>query len=59
MLHLKLKVNEVKTRVLPDINEDFFKDLGYDDIKTEKELREQIKKDIHHQKEHHGRRCIY
>lgn len=48
----KVKVNEVKTRVLPDINEDFFKDLGYDDIKTEKELREQIKKDIHHQKEH-------
>ena len=31
----KVKINEVKTRVLPDINEDFFKDLGYEDVKTE------------------------
>lgn len=50
----KVKVNEVKTRVLPEVNEEFFKDLGYDDIKTEKELREKIKEDIHHQKEHNA-----
>ena len=48
----KVKVNEVKTRVLPDINEDFFKDLGYDDVKTEDELKAKIKEDIKHQKEH-------
>ena len=48
----KVKVNEVKTRVLPDINEDFFKDLGYDDVKTEDELKTKIKEDIKHRKEH-------
>lgn len=48
----KVKVNEVKTRVLPDINEDFFKDLGYDDVKTEEELKTKIKEDIKHRKEH-------
>ena len=48
----KVKVNEVKTRVLPDINEDFFKDLGYEDVKTEDELKAKIKEEIKHQKEH-------
>ncbi len=48
----KVKVNEVKTRVLPDINEDFFKDLGYEDVKTEDELKTKIKEEIKHQKEH-------
>ena len=48
----KVKINEVKTRVLPDINEDFFKDLGYEDVKTEEELKEKIKEDIKHRKEH-------
>ena len=42
----EVKINEVKVRVLPDINEDFFKDLGYDDIKTKEELEEKIKKDL-------------
>ena len=48
----KVKVNEVKMRVLPDVNEDFFKDLGYDDVKTEAELKEKIKEEIKHQKEY-------
>ncbi len=48
----KVKVNEVKTRVLPDINEDFFKDLGYEDVKTEDELKAKVKEEIKHQKEH-------
>ena len=42
----EVKINEVKVRVLPDINEDFFKDLGYEDIKTKEELEEKIKKDL-------------
>ena len=49
-----VKVNEVKTRVLPQINEDFFKDLGYENIKTEDELKEKIKEEIKHEKEHHA-----
>ena len=48
----KVKVNEVKTRVLPDINEDFFADLGYDDVKTEAELRAKVKEEITLEKEH-------
>ncbi len=50
----KVKVNEVKTRVLPDINEDFFKDLGYDDVATEAQLKEKIKEEIKSHKEHHA-----
>ena len=48
----KVKVNEVKTRVLPDINEEFFADLGYDDVKTEAELRAKVKEEITLEKEH-------
>ncbi len=48
----KVTVNEVKTRVLPELNEDFFKDLGYDDVKTLDELKGKIKEEIKHEKEH-------
>ena len=47
----EVKINEVKVRVLPEINEDFFKDLGYEDIKTKEELEEKIKKDLLNGKE--------
>lgn len=39
-------INEVKVRVIPEANEDFFKDLGYEDIKTLDELKEEIKKNL-------------
>jgi trigger factor len=48
----KVKVNEVKTRVLPEIDEEFFKDLGYEDIKTVDEFKKRIKEEIMHEKEH-------
>lgn len=48
----KVTVNEIKTRVLPEINEDFFKDLGYDDVKTVDELKKKIKEELTHEKEH-------
>jgi len=48
--HLKNKpvkfevtINEIKTRVVPEINEDFFKDLGYEDVKTLEDLKKQVK----------------
>lgn len=47
----EVKINEVKVRVLPEINEDFFKDLGYEDIKTKEELEEKVKKDLLSEKE--------
>lgn len=37
-------VKEIKERVLPELNEDFYADLGYKDIKTEEELKAEVKK---------------
>ncbi|MBE6148996.1 MAG: trigger factor [Firmicutes bacterium] len=39
----EVKVNEIKTRIVPEINEDFFKDLGYEDVKTLDDLKKQVK----------------
>ncbi len=50
----KVTVNEIKTRVLPEMNEDFFQDLGYDDVKTLEDLKKKIKEDLTHEKEHHA-----
>ena len=47
----EVKINEVKVRVLPEINEDFFKDLGYENVKTKAELEEVIKENIKKEKE--------
>lgn len=41
-----VKIREIKTRKLPEINEDFFKDLGYEDMKTKEELEEEVKKTL-------------
>ena len=45
-------INEIKTRVLPDLNEDFFKDLGFDDIKSVDEFKKKVKSEIEHEKKH-------
>ena len=42
----KVKVHEVKTKKLPELNEDFFLDLGMDGVKDEKSLKEVIKDQI-------------
>ena len=47
----KVKVNIIKEKVLPEIDEDFFKDLGYDDVKTKEELEAKIKEQIKARKE--------
>lgn len=39
----------IKKRVLPELNEEFYKDLGYDDVKTEEELKKRV---LEHLKEH-------
>ncbi len=39
-------LNEIKTRVLPDIDEDFFKDLGYDKVTNAEELSKEVEKVI-------------
>lgn len=49
----KVKVNEVKTKQLPELNEEFFLDLGLEEVKTEKDFIEHIKKDLEHEKKHY------
>ena len=50
----KIKVREVKTKTLPELNEEFFLDLGMDDIKTKEELLEKMKEEIKADKEYHA-----
>ena len=47
----KVTIHEVKTRVIPEINEDFFNDLGIEGVNSEKELEEHCKKEIKERKE--------
>ena len=42
----KVKVNEIKEVVYPEINEDLFADMGATDIKTEEEFRKQLEETI-------------
>lgn len=48
----KVKVHEVKTKVLPEINEDFFEDLGYKDVNTKEQLEDLIKVDLEAKKDY-------
>lgn len=48
----KVKVNEVKTRVVPKLDKDFFDDLAMEGVTNKEELEEEIKHEIEHQKEH-------
>ena len=47
----KVKIHEVKTRVLPELNEDFFNDLGVENVNSEKELEEYASSLIKNRKE--------
>lgn len=47
----KVKVNEIKNKVIPELNQDFFDDLGMDHIKNEEDLRKEMTKEIEEQKE--------
>lgn len=42
----KVKVNEVKEQKLPELDKDFFLDLGMEGIETEEDLRKQLKENI-------------
>ena len=47
----KVKVNEIKQRVIPKLDKEFFEDLGIEGITTEEELRKQIEDEIKEHKE--------
>ena len=48
----KVKVNEIKTRVVPKLDKEFFQDLAMEGVNTKAELEKQIEAEIEHQKEH-------
>lgn len=39
-------IREIKERIVPELNEDFYADLGYENIKTEEEFRSEVEKVI-------------
>ena len=47
-----VKVNEIKTRVVPTLDKDFFADLNMEGVNSETELRHEVEHEIEHQKEH-------
>lgn len=47
----KVKIHEIKAKVLPEVNEDFFKDLGLEDVKTKEEFDKEVEKTIKDRKE--------
>ena len=48
----KVKVNEIKTKVIPELDEEFFEDLAYEGVKNKEDLEKKMKEEIKHQKEH-------
>lgn len=59
----EVKVLEIKERVLPEINEDLYKDLGFDDVKTKEELEAKIKSQLEESKkarieEEYAEKCL-
>ena len=47
----KVKVNEIKTKEVPELDKDFFEDLGMEDVKTKEDLEKKMKEEIKTQKE--------
>ena len=50
----KVKVNDVKTRVIPELDKDFFEDLAMDDVKTKDDLEKMITSQLESEKEMHA-----
>lgn len=48
----KVKVNEVKTKQLPKMDEEFFKDLGFDNVENEEQLKDLLKANLEAKKEY-------
>lgn len=48
----KVLVHEIKTKVYPELDEDFFLDLGLEDVKTKEDLEKKVKETMTEQKEY-------
>ena len=47
----KVNVNEIKAKEVPTLDEDFFEDLGMEDVKTKEDLEKKMKEEIKERKE--------
>ena len=59
----KVTLKGIKEKVLPEINEEFFLDLGYDEVKTEEDFRKKVETNIKERKEkeeenHYMDKCL-
>jgi len=52
----ELVVHEVKRRVVPELNDDFAKDLG--EFESLDDLRQRVRKDLEHRKKHEAERAL-
>lgn len=50
----KIKVNEVKEVKIPELDKEFFEDLGMEGIDSEESLKKQVEENIKAHKEHHA-----
>ena len=50
----KVKVNEIKTKVVPEMDKDFFDDLAMEGVDSEESLRKELETNIKAHKEHHA-----
>ncbi|HBS91422.1 MAG TPA: trigger factor [Erysipelotrichaceae bacterium] len=48
----KVKVHEIKTRQLPELNDEFVKDLNQEGVETLEQLKEKVTHELTHEKEH-------
>ncbi len=48
----KVKLNEIKTRKIPELNKEFFEDLNMEGITDKESLEKDIKEELTHRKEH-------
>lgn len=48
----KVKVNEVKQRIVPELTKEFFEDLDMPGVTTKEDLEKEVKEELKHQKEH-------
>lgn len=51
-LHYEVEVKGIKTKVVPELNDDWVKDLGQEDLNTMDDLRTRIREGIEHEKKH-------
>lgn len=48
----KVTVNEIKTKIIPELDKEFFEDLGMENVTTKEELEAKMKEEIKEEKEH-------